>query len=140
MWQGRESPTSCAAAEVPCKVEAAAVQGCDPAVMNVSQKQLDDWVAELPFPPLEATLRRWRERTASPSMMEYVKRSRRDLNKADGQSIYIPYNLRDILNAKKERDLARGPRINRRFIIEEYRLKKQREALNLLDQQHSFSK
>ena len=104
-WQGRESPTSCAAAEVPCEVEAAAVQGCDPAVMNVSQKQLDDWVAELPFPPLEATLRRWRERTASPSMMEYVKRRRRDL-KADGQSIYIPYNLRDILNAKKERDLA----------------------------------
>ena len=127
-WQGRESPTSCAAVEVPCGVEAATVQGCDPAVMNVSQKQLDDWVAELPFP-----------RTASPSMMDYIRRRRKDI-KADGQSIYIPYNLRDILNAKKERDLARGPRINRRFIIEEYRLKKQREALNLLDQQHGFSK
>ena len=139
MWQGRESPASCAAAEVPSEVEAAAVQGCDPAVMHVSQKQLDEWVAELPFPPLEATLRRWRERTASPSMMEYIQRRRKDIA-ADGHSIFIPYNLRDILNAKKERDLAQGPRINRRFIIEEYRLKKQREAWNLLDQQHGFSK
>ena len=49
-WQGRESPTSCAAAEVPCEVEAAAVQGCDPAVMHRSKEQLDKWVAELPFP------------------------------------------------------------------------------------------
>ena len=51
-------PTSCAAAEVPSEDEAAAMQGCDPAIMHVSQKQLDEWVVKLPFPPLKATLRR----------------------------------------------------------------------------------
>ena len=133
-WQGHE--TSSTAAEVPSKDEAAAVQGCDPAIMHVSQKQLDEWVAKLPFPPLKATLRRWRERTASPSMMDYIRRRRRDIA-ADGHSkFFIPYNLRDTLNAKKERELAQGPRINRQLIIEEYRLRKEREAWDLLDEQH----
>ena len=129
-------PTSCAAAED----ETAAVQGCDPAIMHVSQKQLDEWVAELPFPPLEATLRRWRERTASPSMMDYIRRRRRDVAANGHSKFFIPYNLRDVLNAKKERELAQGPRINRRLIIEEYRLKKEREAWDLLDQQHGHNK
>ena len=72
-------------------------------------------------------------------MMDYIRRRRKD-SKAEGLSIYIPNNLRDILNDKKERELARGPRSNKRFIIEEYRLKKQREAWNLLDKQNGFSK
>ena len=131
MWQGLESPIG-AAAEAPCEADAAAVQGCDPA------EEFDKWVAELPFPPLAATLKRWRERSASPTTMEYIRNRRKDSK--TGLSIYIPYNLRDILNAKKERELARGPRSNRRFIIEEYRLKKQRDAWNLLDKQNGFSK
>ena len=117
--QGDE-PTSSAAAEVPSQDEAAAVQGCDPAIMHVSQQQLDEIIAKLPFPPLKATIARWRSRTASPSMKEYIQRINRDMS-ADGPSkFFLPYNLRDKLIANKERRLAQGPRINRQLIIEEY--------------------
>ena len=53
--------------------------------MQRSKEQLDEWVAELPFPPLEAKLRRWRERTASPSMMDYIRRRRKDIKADDSQ-------------------------------------------------------
>ena len=106
-------------------------QECNPA------KEFDEWIAELPSPPLAATLKRWRKRSASPTTMDYIRNRRR--GSENGLAIYIPYNVRDILDAKKERDLAKGPRSNRRFLIEEYRLKKQREAWDLLDEQNGFN-
>ena len=68
--------------------------------------------------------------------MDYIRRRRRDVA-VDGHSkFFILYNLRDVLNAKKERELAQESRINRRLIIEEYRLQKEREVWDLLDEQH----
>ena len=126
-------PTSAAAAEVPIEDETAAVEGCDPAVMYMGQEQLDEMVKKLPFPPLKATLDRWRERTASPAMMEYIQRIRNDKTVVGPTMFFLPYNLRDKLIAMKERKLALGPYMNRKLLIDEYRLRKERESWKLLE-------
>ena len=125
---------------MPIEDETAAVQGCDPAVMYMSKKQLDEMVAKLPFPPLKATLDRWRERTASPSMMEYIQRIRKDMTAVGPSKFFLPYNLRDKLIAMEQKKLAVGPYLNRKLIIDEYRLKKEREAWDQLDEQQMSSK
>ena len=105
------------------------MQGCDPAVMYVTEEELKERIAKQPFPPLPATIRKWRERQASPSMKEYILRIRKDksLVGPNKQKVFLPYNLRDKLLARKEWQLAIGPPINRRLIIEEYRNRLQRQ-------------
>ena len=107
------------------------MQGCDPAVMYVREEELKERVAKLPFPPLPATLRKWRYRQASPSMMEYIQRIR-DEKVHIGQNnykVYLPYNLRDKLIALRNWKFAIGPHSNRKFLIDEYRLRQQRKQL-----------
>ena len=90
-------------------------------------EDLEKILAKLPFRPLEATIERWRLRTASPSMKEYIRRIRKEID-ADGPSkFFLPWNLRDTLRVRKERLLAQGPYMNRKFLIESYRLKKIQE-------------
>ena len=103
------------------------VQGCDPAVLHRTVEDLEKILDKLPHRPLEATIERWRMRTASPSMKEYIRRIRREID-ADGPSkFFLPWNLRDTLKCRKERLLAQGPYVNRKFIIDSYRLKKVQE-------------
>ena len=103
------------------------MQGCDPAVLHRTVEDLEKILAKLPFRPLEATIERWRLRTASPSMKEYIRRIRKEID-ADGPSkFFLPWNLRDTLKCRKERLLAQGPYVNRKFIIDSYRLKKVQE-------------
>ena len=103
------------------------VQGCDPAVLYRTDDDLEEIIKKLPHRPLEATINRWKLRTASPSMKDYIRRVRRDID-ADGPSkFFLPWNLRDTLMCKKERLLAQGPFVNRKFIIDSYRLKKIQE-------------
>ena len=103
------------------------VQGCDPAVLYRTDDDLKEIVKKLPHRPLEATMNRWKLRTASPSMKDYIRRIREDID-ADGPSkFFLPWNLRDTLMVKKERLLAQGPYENRKFIIDSYRLKKIQE-------------
>ena len=116
------------------------VQGCDPAVLYRTDDDLEEIVKKLPHRPLEATMNRWKLRTASPSMKEYIRRIRRDID-ADGPSkFFLPWNLRDTLMVKKERLLAQGPYENRKFIIDSYRLKKIQEQWKIDSEQSKRSK
>ena len=115
------------------------VQGCDPAVLYRTDDDLKEIVKKLPHRPLEATMNRWKLRTASPSMKEYIRRIRRDID-ADGPSkFFLPWNLRDTLMCKKERLLAQGPYVNRKFIIDSYRLKKIQEQWKIDSEQSKKS-
>ena len=49
---------------------------------------------------------------------------------------FLPWNLRDTINVKKERLLAQGPYMNRKFLIDSYKLKKVQEQWSKLDEQH----
>ena len=116
------------------------VQGCDPAVLYRTDDDLKEIVKKLPHRPLEATMNRWKLRTASPSMKDYIRRVRRDID-ADGPSkFFLPWNLRDTLMVKKERLLAQGPYENRKFIIDSYRLKKIQEQWKIDAEQSKRSK
>ena len=86
-------------------------------------------LAKLPFPPLPATLTKWREWQASPSMMEYIQRIREQkvLLGQNNYNVYLPCNLRDKLIALRNWKLAVGPYSNRKLLIEEYRLRLQRK-------------
>ena len=111
------------------------VQGCDPAVLHRTVEDLEKILAKLPHRPLEATIERWRLRTASPAMKEYIRRIRKEID-ADGPSkFFLPWNLRDTLRCKRERLLAQGPYVNRKFIIDSYRLKKIQEQWKIDSQQ-----
>ena len=111
-------------------------QGCDPAVLHRTEKDLEEILAKLPFRPLQATIERWRLRTASPSMKDYIRRIRREIDAEGPSKFFLPWNLRDTLKVKKERLLAQGPYMNRKFLIESYRLKKVKEQWSKLDEQH----
>ena len=111
-------------------------QGCDPAVLHRTEKDLEEILAKLPFRPLQATIERWRLRTASPSMKDYIRRIRREIDAEGPSKFFLPWNLRDTINVKKERLLAQGPYMNRKFLIESYRLKKVQEQWSKLDEQH----
>ena len=116
------------------------VQGCDPAVLYRTDDDLKEIVKKLPHRPLEATMNRWKLRTASPSMKEYIRRIRREID-ADGPAkFFLPWNLRDTLMVKKERQLAQGPYENRKFIIDSYRLKKIQEQWKIDAEQSKRSK
>ena len=115
------------------------VQGCDPAVLYRTDEDLKEILAKLPHRPLEATIDRWKMRTASPSMKDYIRRVRREID-ADGPSkFFLPWNLRDTLMCKKERLLAQGPYVNRKFIIDSYRLKKIQEQWKIDSEQSKKS-
>ena len=104
------------------------VQGCDNAVLYRTDADIEKLIAMLPHRPLPATIARWKLREASPSMKQYIGRIRRQIA-ADGPTkFFLPWNLRDTINVKKERQLAQGPRINRQMIIQEYKLKKIRQS------------
>ena len=111
------------------------VQGCDPAVLHRTKEEIEEVIAKLPFRPLQATIDRWMLRTASPSMQEYITRIRKQMDAEGPSKFFLPWNLRDTINVKKERQLAQGPRVNRQMLIEEYRLKKIRESWSKLDDQ-----
>ena len=68
-------------------------------------------------------------------MKEYIERIRKQMAAEGLSKFFLPWNLRDTINIKKERQLAQGPRVNRQMIIEEYRLKKIRESWSKLDEQ-----
>ena len=128
------SAADASAADLPAEDEPAEMQDADPAVLYVEQEELDRKLEKLPFPPLPATLRKWRERQASPAMKEYIKniRSRKVLLGRNNYKLYLPFNLRDKLIAMRNRKLATGPYCNRKRIIDEYRRKKEREKWNTL--------
>ena len=92
-------------------------QVCDPAVLHRTEKDLEEILAKLPFRPLQATIERWRLRTASPSMKDYIRRIRREMDAEGPSKFFLPWNLRDTINVKKERKLAQGPYMNRKFFI-----------------------
>ena len=100
-----------------------------PAIPSVEYRHLTVVVPEMTSPPLPATLERWKKRTATPEMEKYIKSIRmRQLRMGESQCrMWLPYDLRELLNARKSKKLAEGPYANRKFIIDEYRLKKQRE-------------
>ena len=101
----------------------------------MSEEELNEIIAKLPFRPLQATIDRWRLRTASPSMKEYIKRIRREMDAEGPSKFFLPWNLRDTINVKKERQLAQRPHENRKLIIDEYKLKKVRQSWDKLDEQ-----
>ena len=111
------------------------VQGCDNAVLYRTDAEIEAIVAMLPHRPLPATIARWKLREASPSMKEYIERIRKQIAAEGPAKFFLPWNLRDTINVKKERQLAQGPRVNRQLIIQEYRLKKIRESWSKLDEQ-----
>ena len=47
------------------------VQGCDPAVLYRTDEDLKEILAKLPHRPLEATINRWKMRTAAPRRRDY---------------------------------------------------------------------
>ena len=104
------------------------VQGCDNAVLYRTKEEIEKIIAMLPHRPLQATIDRWTLREPSPSMREYIERIRMQIAAEGPSKFFLPWNLRDTINVKKERQLAQGPFINRHLIIEEYRLKKVRES------------
>ena len=104
------------------------VQGCDNAVLYRTKEEIEKIIAMLPHRPLQATIDRWTLREPSPSMKEYIERIRMQIAAEGPSKFFLPWNLRDTINVKKERQLAQGPFINRHLIIEEYRLKKVRES------------
>ena len=114
----------------------APVQGCDNAVLYRTDEEIEEIIALLPHRPLQATIDRWKLREASPSMKEYIERIRKQMAAEGPSKFFLPWNLRDTINIKKERQLAQGPRVNRQMIIEEYRLKKIRESWSKLDEQN----
>ena len=118
----------------PAEDEPAAVQGADPAVMFVDKEALDKILEKLPFPPLSATLKKWRERQASPAMKDYIQKIREQKIHIGENNVrvYLPYNLRDKLIAMRGKRLAEGPYINRKMLIDEYKLKQQWKQWNLL--------
>ena len=137
-------PTSPASADIDIDMDLLAecpqqnnepVQGCDPAVMYRTKEEIEKIIAKLPFRPLQATIDRWMLRTASPSMQEYITRIRKQMDAEGPSKFFLPWNLRDTINVKKERQLAQGPYVNRQMLIEEYRLKKIRESWSKLDDQ-----
>jgi hypothetical protein len=68
-------------------------------------------------------------------MKDYIKRIRNDMDTKGASKFFLPWNLRDTINVKKERQLAQGPHANRKFLIDEYRNKKIRESWSKLDEQ-----
>jgi hypothetical protein len=68
-------------------------------------------------------------------MKDYIKRIRNDMDAKGASKFFLPWNLRDTINVKKERQLAQGPHANRKFLIDEYRNKKIRESWSKLDEQ-----
>ena len=120
----------------PQQNEAEPVQGCDPAVLHRTIQELEEVIAKLPFRPLQATIDRWRLRTASPSMKEFIQRIRKEMDAEGPSKFFLPWNLRDTINVKKERLLAQGPYMNRKLLIDEYKVKKTRESWSKLDEQH----
>ena len=83
-----------------------------------------------------STIDRWQLREASPSMKEYIERIRKQIAAEGPSKFFLPWNLRDTINIKKERQLAQGPLVNRQMLIQEYRLKKIRESWSKLDEQN----
>ena len=110
------------------------VQGCDNAVLYRTKEEIEKIIAMLPHRPLQATIDRWTLREPSPSMKEYIERIRMQIAAEGPSKFFLPWNLRDTINVKKERQLAQGPFINRHLIIEEYRLKKVRESWSKNDE------
>ena len=95
------------------------VQGCDNAVLYRTDEEIEEIIAMLPHRPLQATIDRWKLREASPSMKEYIERIRKQMAAEGPSKFFLPWNLRDTINVKKERQLAQGPRVNRQMIIVE---------------------
>ena len=110
------------------------VQGCDNAVLYRTKEEIEKIIAMLPHRPLPATIARWTLREPSPSMKEYIERIRVQIAAEGPSKFFLPWNLRDTINVKKERQLAQGPFVNRQMIIEEYRLKKVRESWSKNDE------
>ena len=110
------------------------VQGCDNAVLYRTKEEIEKIIAMLPHRPLQATIDRWTLREPSPSMKEYIERIRMQIAAEGPSKFFLPWNLRDTINVKKERQLAQGPFVNRQMIIEEYRLKKVRESWSKNDE------
>ena len=111
------------------------VQGCDNAVLYRTDEEIEKIIAMLPHRPLQSTIDRWKLREASPSMKEYIERIRMQIAAEGPAKFFLPWNLRDTINVKKERQLAQGPFVNRQMLIQEYRLKKIRESWSQLDEQ-----
>ena len=128
-----DPPTDASAADLP-EDEPAVMQGCDPAMLYVEEKELNKRLEKLPFPPLPATKKKWRERQASPAMKEFIQKIKEHKIRVgkDNHRIFLPYNLRDKLIAMRGRKLAEGPYANRKLLIDEYRLRKERQQWNSL--------
>ena len=69
-------------------------------------------------------------------MKDYIRRIRREMDAEGPSKFFLPWNLRGTINVKKERLLAQGPYMNRKFLIDSYKLKKVRESWSKLDEQH----
>ena len=69
-------------------------------------------------------------------MKDYIRRIRREMDAEGPSKFFLPWNLRDTINVKKERLLAQGPYMNRKFLIDSYKLKKVQEQWSKLDEQH----
>ena len=98
------------------------------AVMLMDEDTLAKMFEGLP-PPLEATLERYRKRQATPEMKAHVMsiRAKKIHLGEDNHKLFLPFNLRDKLIAMRDRKLAEGPYINRKMLIDEYKLKQQRK-------------
>ena len=81
--------------------------------------------------PLPTTLKKWQERTATPEMKNYIKEIRSQGTRAgkNNHKVWIPYDLREKLNALRSKRLAEGSYCNRQFLIQEYQLKQQWNSL-----------
>ena len=118
-----DPPTDVVAADNPPAVNnqpAGSATSDDIAVPSIEYRHLTVVVPEMTPPPLPATRERWQERTATPEMEKYIK-SIRERQRASQYKLWLPFDLRDKLNAKKSKKLAEGPYANRKLIIDEYR-------------------
>ena len=110
------------------------VLGCDNAVLYRTDEEIEEILAMLPHRPLQSTIDRWKLREPSQSMKEYIARIREQIAAEGPGKFFLPWNLRDTINVKRERQLAQGPFVNRQMLIQEYRLKKIRESWSQLDE------
>ena len=69
-------------------------------------------------------------------MKDYIRRIRMEIDAEGPSKFFLPWNFRDTINVKKERLLAQGPYMNRKILIDSYKLKKVQEQWSKLDEQH----
>ena len=105
-----------------------------PAIPSKEYRHLTVVVPEMTPSPLPATREKWQKRTATPEMKKYIKsiRERQVRVGENNYKLWLPYDLRDLLVAKKSKKLAEGPYANRKLLIDEYRLRKERQQWNSL--------